>query len=458
MRTKENKPVLIASGLCAGLLILFYTAILVTVFTRFVLVKHFGITNAFTELVFADNWQLNGDAETGLVYDIEWDRLYPFNEVDTASETDVPENIASRNNLLYSWKNKMDGIKDKIESYSSKLLIGYRKMTELAKAYDGTIGWNFASFGEYNGVVELSDGYLTTLVEQRDVEEQIQALEELHATLKTENIPLLYVQAPHKVSEVEDADISGYTDFSNQNLNRLLTGLEEKGIDVLDLRARIREEELRHHELFYRTDHHWLTTTGIWAAKEILDYCNTRYYFQAETERLLPDQFLQEVYPAWFLGSQGKKVTLARTEPDDFTLLYPRYPSLFHFAVPAAGVDKTSDYSVVYDMTEIMVKDYYGKNPYGGCSYGEQPLVQIQNLENADKRRILVIRDSFGSCVISGLALCEQQVDALDLRLFTGSVHSYIEQNKPDLVIGLYSSSIGGDINKHTHKDMFDFR
>ena len=441
------------------MLILFFISIMVTVFTRFVLVKHFGITNAFTEIVFADNWQLNGDAETGLVYDIEWEKLYPFKEGDATPETDISSNKMSQNNLLHSWENKIDRIKDKVESYTSKLLIGYRKMTELAKAYDGKIGWNFASFGEYNGVVELPDGYLTTLVEQREVDEQINALEEFYATLKTEDIPLLYVQAPHKVSEVEDADLSGYSDFSNQNINRLLTGLEEKEIDVLDLRTRIREENLQHHELFYRTDHHWLTTTGIWAAKEILDYCNAKYHFQAETERLLPEQFLQKVYPAWFLGSQGKKVTLARTEPDDFILLFPRYPTLFHFIVPAAGVDKTSDYSVVYDMTEIMVKDYYGKNPYGGCSYGEQPLVQIQNLENADDRRILVIRDSFGSCLISGLALCEQEIDALDLRLFSGSVSSYIEQTKPDLVIVLYSAaSIGGAMNNHTHTDMFDFR
>ena len=109
-------------------------------------------------------------------------------------------------------------------------------------------------------------------------------------------------------------------------------------------------------------------------------------------------------------------------------------------------------------MTEIMAKDYYGKNSYGGCSYGEKPLVQIQNLENADKRYILVIRNSFVSCVISGLALCEQQVDVLDLRLFSGSVQSYAEQDMLDLVISLYSvSAIDGDLNKHTHKEMFDF-
>ena len=175
---KEKKPELIASGLCIGVLILFFTAILVTVFTRFILVKHFGITNAFTEFVFADNWQLNSDAETGMVYDIDWEELYPFEEGDPAPETEVSANQTSPYQLLHSWKSRIDRIEDKIESYSSKLLIGYRKMTEAAKTYDGVIGWNFASFGEYNGVVELPDGYLTTLVEQQDVSEQITALED----------------------------------------------------------------------------------------------------------------------------------------------------------------------------------------------------------------------------------------------------------------------------------------
>ena len=110
-------------------------------------------------------------------------------------------------------------------------------------------------------------------------------------------------------------------------------------------------------------------------------------------------------------------------------------------------------------MTEITVKDYYGKNPYSGCGYGEQPLVRIQNLENADNRRVLVLRDSFGDCLIPGLALCEREIDALDLRLFSGSVISYVEQNKPDLVVVLYSAaSIGGAVNYHSHRDMFDFR
>jgi LmbE family N-acetylglucosaminyl deacetylase len=59
--------------------------------------------------------------------------------------------------------------------------------------------------------------------------------------------------------------------------------------------------------------------------------------------------------------------------------------------------------------------------------------------------------------VISCLALAEKNIDAIDLRHFTGSVKKYIEESKPDLVIVMYNV-IGGDINYSTHKDKFDFR
>jgi hypothetical protein len=171
------------------------------------------------------------------------------------------------------------------------------------------------------------------------------------------------------------------------------------------------------------------------------------------------DQFDYTTYENWFLGSQGKKVTLSRCQPDDITLFYPKYETSFHYYVPAEGIDTIGDYSVVYDMTQINNCDYYYKNPYGACNYGDQPLIKIENQLNAEDHKILIIRDSFGDCMISCLALAEKNVDALDLRYFTGSVKAYIEESEPDLVIVMYTpSSVGGDISYSTHDGFFDFR
>jgi hypothetical protein len=267
------------------------------------------------------------------------------------------------------------------------------------------------------------------------------------------------VQAPYKISEYDDTAVSGTMDFSNQNANELLAMLDASGIDYYDIRETIHENHIYNHDLFYRTDHHWLTTTGLWASQNILSFCNETYGWNADLSLLDADKFEYVTYKDWFLGSQGKKVTLSRCQPDDFTLLYPKYETSFHYIVPAEGIDTTGDYSVVYNMAEVEECDYYNKNPYGACNYGDQPLIQIENQQASDDHKILIIHDSFCDCVISCLALAEKNVDSLDLRHFTGSVKTYIEESMPDIVLVMYNAgSAAGEIDYSTHEDEFDFR
>jgi hypothetical protein len=110
-------------------------------------------------------------------------------------------------------------------------------------------------------------------------------------------------------------------------------------------------------------------------------------------------------------------------------------------------------------MSQIAECDYYNKNPYGGCNYGDQPLIQIENQLAVDEHKILIIKDSFSDCMISCLALAEENVDSIDLRHFTGSLKAYIEESNPDIVIVMYNASaVGGDIDYSTNTDKFDFR
>jgi hypothetical protein len=110
-------------------------------------------------------------------------------------------------------------------------------------------------------------------------------------------------------------------------------------------------------------------------------------------------------------------------------------------------------------MTQVEECDYYNKNPYAACNYGDQPLIQIENQQASDDHKILIIHDSFCDSVISCLALAEKNVDSLDLRHFTGSVKTYIEESMPEIVIVMYNAgSAAGEIDYSTHKDEFDFR
>jgi hypothetical protein len=80
-------------------------------------------------------------------------------------------------------------------------------------------------------------------------------------------------------------------------------------------------------------------------------------------------------------------------------------------------------------------------SPYGAYLYGDNPLVIIHNNFLYDNKRILFIKDSFVMCVAPFLALGVEYIETIDLRNFTGSVKTYIKQNKPDMVIVMYNPS-----------------
>lgn len=439
---------------CIAVLMCFMFSIVFKLFVRMVLVKHFNMNNTFTQIVFWGNEELNNAGMDDP--EIDWGALYPFTEDNSKIETESP----NLNVLPFQQYTRMvDSIKSKIDKYSNQNLFGYSKITEWAKGYDSFLEWNFAPYSEYNGVMALDDGYLTEFIEETDMTENAKSVIELNQYCKDRNIDFLYIQAPYKISKYDDIDISGKLDFSNQNADALLDRLSDAEVPTYDLREEIYKGKLKHHELFYRTDHHWLPTTGLWASEKISEYCNDHYNFHIDTSLMDIDNFKVVEYSKWFLGSQGKKVTLSRIDPDDFSLLYPNIQANFHYVIPSKDIDKEGDFSITYDLEQVKEKNYYKKNPYAAYNYGDQPLIQIENRLKAEEKKILLVKDSFSDCVSSFLALGVKQVDVIDLRHFKGSLRTYINLSKPDLMIVMYNpDNIVGKINWTVHTSLFDFR
>lgn len=361
-------------------------------------------------------------------------------------DADLISSEVSDSSAISILMSKLQNIQSKIEKATYERLPFYHTLVGLSRKYNQLIGWNYVSYGEYNGVTTLSDGMLTTQVPPRDVTANALAVADLSKYCEENGAKFLYVQAPHKINPLEDADISGFSDFSNQNADALLKELEAYQVDYLDLRAKITEDNLAPHSLFYKTDHHWTLTTGIWASEKILEYCNSKYIWNANLSKLDINNFDLVTYPDLFLGSQGKKVSLLCAAPEDFVVPYPKYETLFSYKIPELQMDCTGDYSICYDKVALEKGDYYKKNPYAACNYGDRALIQITNQLEADGHSILFVHDSFGDCVLSALALAEKEVTALDLRYYNGDLKSYIEKHKPDLVIMLYNAgTVGGE-------------
>lgn len=367
---------------------------------------------------------------------IDWAALYPFEDSGDVREYDK----AKRKTSLYEF------VKEKCEEYTSKKLLGYYGVIEAVRTYEELIGWNIAYYLEYNGAVKLRDGYFTTFTNRRDVTPSAEAVTDFARYCEEKGIEFFYGNLPTKVCKYEDADVSGKLDFANQNADEFLAQLAKNGVRYMDFRKLLHDEGMSHHGAFFRTDHHWKPETGLWAARHILEYLKENLGWDVEPGVLDPEKFEYVVYPDWFLGSQGKKVTLSRAKPEDIALIYPKDKTLLNFRVQTQSLDLTGDFSVFYDMKHIETKDYYNKNPYAAYKYADQPLTRTHNLLNHDGRRILIIHDSFCNCLIPFLALSTEYTDEIDLRHFTGSLKRFFAENKPDLIAVIYHSARPGDI------------
>jgi hypothetical protein len=218
-----------------------------------------------------------------------------------------------------------------------------------------------------------------------------------------------------------------------------LNELSLKNIPFLDLRENIHEENLDHHALFYKTDHHWKAETGLWATKIISRDLNERFGFEIDLNTFDSSRYRFDVYKNYFLGSLGREVTLARVDPEDGVLIYPQFDTNVSLQIPTRNINATGAFDIFYWPEQFSKINYYKIDFYRSYLYSNNAVTIIHNHLLHDGKKILLIKDSFVGVVAPFVGLGVEHVELLDLRHFTGSVKTYIEQHKPDIVVVMYN-------------------
>ncbi|WP_031585517.1 DHHW family protein [Selenomonas bovis] len=445
---------------CAGVLLLVCLSILARFLLMQVAVKKLRIEGAwlepvlgavYTEYQRSQNGQdAKGENKKKDVVPVDWAAQYPFSEHPAEKPTLFSRYAKVEKNIQSAEK--------KVTEWSADHLLNYMKLVAWGKAYQQRIGWHITTIADYNNVAELGDGYLTGFSKKMDQSDHIASVAAFAAFCRSQGIPLVYLAAPSKLAR-SDKEYAGKLDFANENADAFLEGLTVHQIPYIDFRDNIDREGRDQRSLFFKTDHHWLPETARWAAQEVTSELDAAGLLAGDPSLLAADRFEKKVYPDIFLGSHGKKITLARTQPEDITQFLPQFPTQFHLRIPSMGIDSQGDFSILYNQKELQYGDYYHSSAYAAYNYGDRPCVIINNELADNDRHVLLIKDSFGDAFAPFLALEVRRLDILDLRYFTGSVQSFIEQHHPDVVLVLYyNAEYSNEMEVTKHEDLFDFR
>lgn len=377
---------------------------------------------------------------------VDWENEYPFAQ--------------NERKPIQLFKGKHKSPAERLGENTNKRLVGYYHIVEAGRRLESRLGWEIKNPGLQTYL--LGDGYWDYFYAKIDMKERADSVTRLSRFVASQGGRFCYVQAPAKGAPEGETEKFCEKNYANQNADDLKRYLVQNSVDYLDLREALMQGKTAHefHQLFFRTDHHWLPQTAIQAARIVGKKIQQDYGVQVELERLSLDQYSVDVKKAFFLGSQGKKVSLALAEPDDFPVLHPLRKTDFYLDNYKTIENEEGSFEITYDEHPLGVKDLYHTNPYAAYGAGDRPLFSLENrqLSNFKNQKVLLIKDSFGDTFAPVFAMGIKHLVVLDVRSFTGSVETLICKEKPDVVLLMYTPNYEGEIDWKKHEAKFDFR
>ncbi len=484
---KLNRVQIVCTIFCLFLIFLGAASYVVRIGTRAV-ISATGKTNSFTAWLFKDQPTLNNeeDRKHGIIAPVivDWQSMYPFSEESLAKAQEI-ENAVSRNKTPAAEGSGVQAPALNVENNSkpaSKVIslpeFKIPGKFEIERWYnrffrkemfafgiqflEGKANWNLMPPSDRSdvvkGFIKLKSGNLCVIGSRHDMTAIAESIKSFDKFLKNENIPFVYAMAPSVISP-DDKTVNNHWDFSNQNADELVLKLEAAGVCTVDLRKAFKEDNINYADVFYVTDHHWLPETGVWATGKIAAWLNENLNFNCDLNAFKIENYNKTVYPKFYLGTFGKKATLARVKADDFVLLHPKNDVKFHYINPAIPCDKTGDFDIIYHYELFEQDDIYDRNAYAAY-LGNKYAAFIDNLDENVNGKVLVVGDSYLLTVVPFLAQTVKRVEYLSMDYYDGSLESYIKKNGPyDACIMLfYTGDLTDKIDFSTHRDMFDFR
>ncbi|MBR0237783.1 MAG: hypothetical protein IJQ39_06825 [Thermoguttaceae bacterium] len=272
--------------------------------------------------------------------------------------------------------------------------------------------------------VRLSNDSLSICADYDDMVTTSEYLISFKKYLDERNIPALYVIAPHKHYKYYHSLLPrGVSDFETENSNRLVSRIEGC-FPVIDNREIFKNDPEKHYRLFYRGDSHWKVQYAFLSYCQIMQYLEKRYSITFEEKLRSIENY--STYSIERYGDLSKQFGRFYLPPDKMEYLNP----LFKTHVRLYSNNNRAniydiDYSGDFNM-KLFHKDY--------------PHLNVYNPDAANKKKLMVIGDSFSPFVMSLLSLSFEQVEYHSMNSYRDNLKKEVEAFQPDYVICMFTS------------------
>lgn len=283
---------------------------------------------------------------------------------------------------------------------------------------------------ENNNIVYGLDGYMFDKVQSIDkcqLEKNINSLNKFCKKYKDLNITVGLI--PNSYEVLKDKLPWGLKLYNQTKLiNKVYKSIKNSSINTMDILDTMKQNKDKY--IYYKTDHHWTTLGAYYAYSEYIKYnCE----LPVDIDKLKSNEV------NYFLGTYFSKSKKYNT----------KFDVINYYDLDIDGIYiKDKRYENMYDLDKFKQRDKYGAFIRGN---NDLTIIKNSNVSNAQKnnrKKILLIKDSFGNSFAPFLTYNFDEVYIVDLRYNSERLSKIIKDTSFDNILILYSvNNFINDVN-----------
>lgn len=287
---------------------------------------------------------------------------------------------------------------------------------------------------EMNGIAKLKNGYLF-MPEPCSSNDYLQNCADrvipFKKYLEDRGAVLVYAATPATPDKYDPQLPIGIEDHSNDNIDRFLKMLADRGIDTIDFRESMHNDGVDHYEMMYKTDHHWTTKAGFYGYTVIEEYLKNKIGCSIDDRVSNINNYTVTTYDEWHLGSRGQRTGKHFGGIDDFDVIIPNFDTNI-INVDMGNTGTVAEMININQQSKRDLRKSAYDTIYGGT------VGDFINIDAKNDVKILFITDSFGRVLSPYLTEGVREVKYVYDGDVSAVTPELIEEYNPDVVIMMY--------------------